>query len=52
MHVVASFVSWTYFPLAKLVHLWSAPLDHLVRPRTSMRRYESLYPEGWTSERK
>jgi len=51
IHVVASFVFWAYFPFTKLVHLRSAPLGYLVRPYISMRRYESIYPEGRTSER-
>jgi len=51
IHVVASFLFWTYFPFTKLVHLWSAPLGYLVRPYISMRRYESIYPDGGSGQR-
>lgn len=44
IHVVTLFQFWAHFPFTKLVHLWSAPLDYLVRPYITMRGYESIYP--------
>lgn len=43
--MIASFVFWAYFPVTRLIHLWSAPLGYLVRPYISMCGYESIDPE-------
>lgn len=51
LHVVVSMLFWAYFPFTKLVHLWSVPLGYLVRPYVSVRRYESIYPDGRSTER-
>jgi len=48
IHVLVALTFLAYFPFTKLVHVWSYPVNYLVRPYQAMRTLERRFRGGWT----
>lgn len=46
-HIFLALTFFAYFPFTKLVHLWTYPINFLVRPRQSMRTVRYRFLRRW-----
>ena len=47
IHVLAGFVFAAYFPFTKLIHVWTYPINFVVRPYQSMRTVANKFNRRW-----
>ena len=47
LHIFLALTFFAYFPFTKLVHLWTLPLNYLVRPYQSMRTVRFQFQRKW-----
>lgn len=47
LHILLSLTFLAYLPFTKLVHLWTLPLNFLVRPQVSMRTMRNKFQRRW-----